>query len=55
MSSNAGLQLITRCVGSGFALLGDRRAFHALVDNGDDCRQGAGKPWNVVPLGHWVR
>ena len=30
MSSNAGLQLITRCVGSGFALLGDRRAFHAL-------------------------
>jgi hypothetical protein len=51
MSSNAGLQLITRCVGSGIALLGDRRAFHALVDNGDDCRQGAGKPWNVVPLG----
>jgi hypothetical protein len=27
------------------------QAFHALVNNGDDCRQGAGKPWNVVPLG----
>jgi hypothetical protein len=55
MSSNAGLQLLPAASDQVLRYSGDRRAFHALVDNGDDCRQGAGKPWNVVPLGHWVR